>query len=72
MNPIELSLPHYSTEKLNRDYESKLLQDDCKLVEKLGGEGIEPWVSFLKRGDVEEGMADSEWIVKNKKNILGV
>lgn len=49
----------------------KLLQDDRERVERLGSEGIEPWVSFLKRGDVEESIADSRWVSENRNTILG-
>ena len=49
----------------------KLLQDDCEVVERLSADGIEPWVSFLKRGDIEEALADSQWIIENRDSILG-
>lgn len=49
----------------------KLLQDEREIVKRLGGEGIEPWVSFLKRGDVEESTADSQWVIENRNIILG-
>ena len=50
----------------------KLLQADREVVERLGSKGVEPWASFLKRGDIEESMADSHWIIENKNEILNV
>lgn len=50
----------------------KLLEDDRQVVKQFGSEGIEPWISFLKRGDIEESEADSNWIIKHRQDILGL
>ncbi|HEX6258918.1 MAG TPA: aminoglycoside phosphotransferase family protein [Candidatus Saccharimonadales bacterium] len=48
----------------------KLLQTDREIVQRFGGEGTEPWVSFLRRGDIEESIMDAQWIVGTKPDIL--
>lgn len=48
----------------------KLLERDREIVSRLGGDGVEPWASFLKRGDVEEGQRDSEWLEGVRRELL--
>lgn len=47
-----------------------LLESDRATVKKLGDESKEPWASFLKRGDIEESIKDTEWLIKNRNDIL--
>ncbi|HUS26001.1 MAG TPA: phosphotransferase [Nevskiaceae bacterium] len=48
----------------------ELLEADREVVQRLGEQGVEPWVSFLNRGDIEESTADSNWIAENKAALL--
>jgi Phosphotransferase enzyme family len=47
-----------------------LLENDRQLVQKLGKQGEEPWVSFLRRGDIEESLKDSAWLEESTKELL--
>lgn len=45
-------------------------EEDRERTQDKGEQGIEPWVRFLKRGDVEESMQDSKWLNVIKSELL--
>lgn len=40
-------------------------------IAELGGRGLEPWASFLARGDVEEISAGREWLRSRRAALAG-
>jgi len=48
-----------------------LLAKDRDITKEFGARGMEPWVSFVKRGDLEGSLQDSNWLETNKHNLLG-
>lgn len=48
----------------------KLLEHESELVSRLGTDSVEPWASFLKRGDVEESQRDVEWLKNVRQELL--
>jgi len=48
----------------------KLQQEDRERTQTKGEQGIEPWVRFLKRGDVEESLGDSKWLQTIKLELV--
>lgn len=38
------------------------LEEELRRVRELGGNNIEPWASFLYRGDAEEIVSDIDWL----------
>ncbi len=45
------------------------LVEESRRVNEWGGEGREPWASFLQRGDDKEILEDMDWIEKNRRSI---
>ncbi len=41
---------------------SSWLDEELRRMHDLGGQNIEPWASFVKRGDITELTQDKEWI----------
>lgn len=48
-----------------------LLANDREITKRFGNDGVEPWVSFMKRGDIKSSTQDSEWIAANREYLLG-
>jgi len=48
----------------------KYQQEDRERTQTKGDQGIEPWRRFLKRGDVEESMQDSRWLMSMKPELV--
>lgn len=42
----------------------KLLEEELRRLRELGGNNIEPWASFLRRGDTDEIISDINWLKK--------
>ncbi|MEU6301348.1 phosphotransferase [Streptomyces chartreusis] len=48
------------------------LQDrEAERIRRLGARGIEPWASFLARGDAMEMREEAHWLQKNRGLLLG-
>jgi len=45
------------------------LAEELRRVNEWGGEGREPWSSFLLRGDDREMLDDIDWIKQNRRSI---
>ncbi|HEX8226923.1 MAG TPA: phosphotransferase [Candidatus Saccharimonadales bacterium] len=46
------------------------LAEDREIMQRYSDEEKEPWVSFVKRGDIEESIRDSSWIDENRNELL--
>jgi hypothetical protein len=36
----------------------------------MAEQGIDPWVAFAARGDIEESLRDEDWLHANKDDLL--
>lgn len=54
----------YGMYSVNELIEAVLVQqsEERKLVREKAAQGIEPWVYFFARGDVEESLRDTKWL----------
>jgi len=69
LNILVSSYGMYSVDEL---VGAVLVQQDQerKLVIKKAAQNIEPWITFMKRGDVEESLKDTAWLRAIKADIL--
>lgn len=47
-----------------------LLKKDREVTKQFGDKGVEPWASFIKRGDLASSAEDSKWITNNRNELL--
>jgi hypothetical protein len=48
-----------------------LLKNDREITKRFGDKGIEPWLSFMKRGDIEDSLQDGNWLERNEHDLVG-